>query len=56
LNRCPSCGLTVRVPMSQGSHGCPDPWHERCPSCNQTVDDAYLGVCPDPWHIERVRR
>jgi hypothetical protein len=26
--RCPSCGLTVRVPMSKGSHGCSDPWHE----------------------------
>lgn len=25
--RCPSCGLKVRIPASEGSHGCSDPWH-----------------------------
>jgi hypothetical protein len=27
-DRCPTCGLTVKIPASKGSHGCPDPWHE----------------------------
>jgi hypothetical protein len=26
--RCPTCGLTVKIPASKGSHGCSDPWHE----------------------------
>jgi hypothetical protein len=26
-DRCPTCGLTVRIPASKGSHGCSDPWH-----------------------------